>query len=202
RYLQGTRIEQVDAPDVTPAGLLRIGFDAAALSRYLPAGMGPQGVMNFSMYDGVHSPTRWRTRADAPAMAAYLMGSRPVAASAPAAPAAPGSALPAAGRGTYLQLCSASHGVGGGGIRFGFVGPAMGSTARALPMWRRRCAPTPACAGPRRATCSSSSPAACQNDPCPAASASRPCRPSVPCWTTARSPISRPGCAAPGAVRT
>jgi mono/diheme cytochrome c family protein len=127
RYLQGTRIEQVDAPDVTPAGLLRMGFDAAALARYLPAGMGPQGVMNFSMYDVVHNSTRWLTPDDAAAMAAYLMGSRPVASSAAAAPAAPASALPAAGRQTYLQLCSACHGVDGEGIAH--VAPPMRTNA-------------------------------------------------------------------------
>jgi mono/diheme cytochrome c family protein len=114
RYLQGTRIEQVDAPDVTPAGLLRMGFDAAALARYLPAGMGPQGVMNFSMYDVVHNSTRWLTPDDAAAMAAYLMGSRPVV-SASLAPAA-SSALPAAGQQMYVQLCSACHGIEGEGI--------------------------------------------------------------------------------------
>jgi hypothetical protein len=70
RYLQGTRIENVDAPDVTPAGLARMGFDAVALARYLPAGIGPQGVMNFSMYDVVHNSTRWLTPDDAGAMAA------------------------------------------------------------------------------------------------------------------------------------
>jgi len=114
RYLQGTRIENVDAPDVTPAGSSRMGFDAAALARYLPAGTGPQGVMNFSMYDVVHNSTRWLTPDDAAAMAAYLMGSRPVV-SASLAPAA-SSALPAAGQQTYVQLCSACHGIEGEGI--------------------------------------------------------------------------------------
>ena len=115
RYLEGTRIEQVDAPDVTPAGLRRMGFDAAALARYMPAGTGPQGVMNFSMYDVVHNSTRWLTPDDAAAMAAYLMGSRPVASSVVASLAS-ASAPPAAGRQTYLQLCSACHGVDGEGI--------------------------------------------------------------------------------------
>jgi mono/diheme cytochrome c family protein len=126
RCLQGTRIEQVDAPDVTPAGLLRMGFDAAALARYLPAGMGPQGVMNFSMYDVVHNSTRWLTADDAAAMAAYLMGSRPGASAAVSA--APTAALPAAGRRTYPQLCSACHGVDGEGIEH--VAPPMRTNAR------------------------------------------------------------------------
>ena len=117
RYLQGARIEEVDAPDVTPAGLARMGFDAGALARYLPAGMGPQGVMNFSMYDVVHNSTRWLTADDATAMADYLMSSRPVPTSSPpAAPAAPTSAPVPVGQQVYVQLCSACHGVDGEGI--------------------------------------------------------------------------------------
>src|SRR4029453_16151364 len=126
RYLQGTRIEQVAAPDVTPAGLLRMGFDAAALARYLPAGSGPQGVMNFSLYDVVHNSTRWLTPDDAGALAAYLMGSRPVAPPVVAF-LAPASAPPAAGQQTYLQLCSACHGVDGEGIAH--VAPPMRTNA-------------------------------------------------------------------------
>jgi mono/diheme cytochrome c family protein len=113
RYLQGTEIEGVDAPDVTPAGLARMGFDGAALARYLRAGTGPQGVMNFSMYEVVHNSTRHLTAEDAAAMATYLMSSRPAAPSSTMPmPAAP----PPEGRQTYLQLCSACHGVEGEGI--------------------------------------------------------------------------------------
>lgn len=119
RYLQGALIEDVDAPDVTPAGLARMGFAAASLAHYLRAGMGPQGVMNFSMYDVVHNSTRYLTADDAAAMADYLMSSRPPAstptpAPTPAATAPP--AAPPAGRQTYVQLCSACHGLDGEGI--------------------------------------------------------------------------------------
>jgi mono/diheme cytochrome c family protein len=114
RYLQGTRIENVDAPDVSPAGLLRMGFDAPSLTRYMPAGRGPQGVMNFSMYDVVHNSTRYLTADDAAAMATYLASSRPLPPVAPSAAAA--SPPPPAGKQTYLQLCSACHGVEGEGI--------------------------------------------------------------------------------------
>jgi mono/diheme cytochrome c family protein len=122
RYLKGTRIEEVDAPDVTTAGLARQGFDAESLAHYLTAGMGPQGVMNFSMYDVVHNSTRYLTVDDAAAMAAYLMGTRPrppsikatATTAAPAAPAA--STLPTEGRQIYVQLCSACHGSDGEGI--------------------------------------------------------------------------------------
>lgn len=128
RYLQGTEIEGVDAPDVTPAGLSRMGFDAPALARYLKAGTGPQGVMNFSMYEVVHNSTRHLTDGDAAAMATYLMGSAP-------APGSPGAALPAttaaapppAGRQTYVQLCSACHGLDGEGIPH--VAPTMRTNA-------------------------------------------------------------------------
>jgi mono/diheme cytochrome c family protein len=124
RYLQGTRIENVDAPDVTPAGLARMGFDATSLARYLPAGMGSQGVMNFSMYDVVHNSTRYLAAADVTAMADYLMSSRPAA---PLLPQAAAPAVPAAGRQTYLQLCSACHGVEGEGIAH--VAPPMRTNA-------------------------------------------------------------------------
>jgi mono/diheme cytochrome c family protein len=113
RYLQGTEIEGVDAPDVTPAGLARMGFDAASLARYLKAGMGPEGVMNFGMYDVVHNSTRHLTAEDAAAMAAYLTSSRPPTPSPPSPPAATPSA---AGRQTYVQLCSACHGLEGEGL--------------------------------------------------------------------------------------
>jgi mono/diheme cytochrome c family protein len=75
-------------------------------------------VMNFSMYPVVHNSTRYLTADDATAMATYLMGSRPTpAASAAAPPAAPASAAaPPVGRQTYVQLCSACHGVDGEGI--------------------------------------------------------------------------------------
>ncbi len=114
RYLQGTLIENVNAPDVTPAGLLRMGFDAASLARYLPAGTGPQGVMNFSMYDVVHNSTRYLTADDAAAMATYLMSSRRMVVASIASVAAAG--VPPVGRETYLQLCSACHGADGEGI--------------------------------------------------------------------------------------
>lgn len=114
RYLQGTRIEEADAPDVTPAGLARMGFEAASLARYLPAGMGPQGVMNFSMYPVVHNSTRYLSKDDASAMAAYLMSSRPVP--PPSTTFAVSGGPPPAGRETYVQLCSACHGVDGEGI--------------------------------------------------------------------------------------
>jgi mono/diheme cytochrome c family protein len=126
RYLQGTQIEGVDAPDVTPAGLAQMGFDATALARYLPAGMGPQGVMNFSMYEVVHNSTRHLTANDAAAMAAYLVSSRPGPASSSARPTA--DAVPSsAGRQTYVQLCSACHGLDGEGIPH--VAPSMRTNA-------------------------------------------------------------------------
>jgi mono/diheme cytochrome c family protein len=114
RYLQGTLIENVDAPDVTPAGLSRMGFDTASLARYLPAGTGPQGVMNFSMYDVVHNSTRYLTKDDTAAMATYLMSSRPQPRVVLAVLAA--ESPPPAGQQIYVQLCSACHGVEGEGI--------------------------------------------------------------------------------------
>lgn len=126
RYLAGARIESVDAPDITPAGLERMQFDAVSLARYLPAGVGPQGVMNFSMYDVVHNSTRHLTARDSAAMAAYLVASRE------SSPARQSTAEAAAmelrpGRQTYLDLCAACHGVDGEGIAH--VAPAMNGNA-------------------------------------------------------------------------
>ncbi|MEJ0016082.1 MAG: cytochrome c [Acetobacteraceae bacterium] len=79
RYLGGTEIEGVEAPDISPAGLARLGFDREGLTAYLRIGAGPQGVMNFSMYDVLHNSTRHLAEADLAAMAGYLTSSAPTA---------------------------------------------------------------------------------------------------------------------------
>ena len=81
--------------------------------------------MNFSMYDVVHNSTRWLTKDDAGAMATYLMASQRMVTASLASAAAP--SLPAAGQQTYVQLCSACHGLDGEGIAH--VAPPMRTNA-------------------------------------------------------------------------
>lgn len=130
RYLQGARIEGVDAPDITPAGVARLGFTADGLARYMRAGLGPQGAMTFAMYDVVEHSTRYLTDADAAAMAAYLAGAALPAAGAVAAPAASPTGEPPAppeGRRLYVALCAGCHGIDGEGTPH--VAPAMTTNA-------------------------------------------------------------------------
>jgi len=142
RYLEGNVIEGVEAPDITAAGLAALGFTTDGLARFMRAGLGPQGVMSFAMYEVVHHSTQHLTDTDADAMAAYLAGTAPpaagngttvaAAAAAPSQPAA-GTAMP--GRQTYVELCAACHGVDGEGIPH--VAPAMrGNAALRLPTAR------------------------------------------------------------------
>jgi mono/diheme cytochrome c family protein len=114
RYLQGAVIEGVDAPDITPEGLARLGFAPERLAHFMRTGMGPEGVMGFAMYDVVHHSTQYLTDDDAAAMAAYLAGEpAPAAAVVVAAPIAPETA--ANGRRVYVAVCAGCHGLAGEG---------------------------------------------------------------------------------------
>ncbi|MFO1087401.1 MAG: cytochrome c [Reyranellaceae bacterium] len=115
RYLQGAVIEGVDAPDITPEGLARLGFAPERLADFMRTGTGPQGVMAFAMYDVVHHSTQYLSAADAAAMATYLAGEPP-----PKAPAVAAAALAAEakakGHRLYLDVCAGCHGVAGEGV--------------------------------------------------------------------------------------
>lgn len=124
RYLQGTSIEGVDAPDITPASLNRFGFDHASLADYMRTGVGPQGVMSFGMFDVVHNSTRHLTTEDAQAMALYLLGETPPAVAAPA-PVAIEPGIETVGRQIYVETCSGCHGHNGEGTPH--VAPPMSS---------------------------------------------------------------------------
>jgi len=114
RYLQGAVIEGVDAPDITPDGLARLGFAPDRLGQFMRTGMGPEGVMAFAMYDVVHHSTQYLTDEDAAAMAAYLAGepapAAPVFAAAPLSDDIAGN-----GRRVYVAVCAGCHGVDGEG---------------------------------------------------------------------------------------
>ena len=122
-------IETIDTPDITAPGLARLGFDPAALAQFMRAGLGPQGVMTFSMYEVVEHSTRYLTPADAADMASYLMAGAP----APSAVIMTNAAGDlAAGRTSYIAVCAGCHGVYGEGVPH--VAPAMRTdTALRLP---------------------------------------------------------------------
>jgi mono/diheme cytochrome c family protein len=126
RYLQGAVIEGVDAPDITPEGLARLGFAPERLGTFMRTGMGPEGVMGFAMYDVVHHSTQHLTDADAAAMAAYLAGEPPPAAPTVAAvevsPETAGN-----GRRLYVAVCAGCHGLEGEGTPS--MAPAMTTNA-------------------------------------------------------------------------
>jgi mono/diheme cytochrome c family protein len=125
RYLQGSLIEGVDAPDITPAGLAGLGFTRDSLADYFRTGLGPHGVMSFPMADVFAHSTRYLTKEDAAAMATYLTGSA-VPAPPMTAPVRPSIAT-GEGRQLYVQLCSGCHGLEGEGIPH--VAPAMTTNA-------------------------------------------------------------------------
>ncbi|MFM9861911.1 cytochrome c [Pseudoxanthobacter sp. M-2] len=126
RYLQGAVIEGVDAPDITPAGLARLGFAPERLGDFMRTGMGPEGVMGFAMYDVVHHSTQYLTDQDAAAMAAYLAGEpAPAAPAFAAAPVSPETAEN--GQRLYIAVCAGCHGIEGEGTPS--MAPAMTTNA-------------------------------------------------------------------------
>jgi mono/diheme cytochrome c family protein len=124
RALQGAVIEGVDAPDITPAGLAGLGFDAASLAQFMRAGLGPQGVTTFSMYEVIEHSTRYLTPADAQAMARSLMQGAPPPVVVADGPMTPGMEK---GRRLYVGVCAGCHGLNGEGMPH--VAPAMRGNA-------------------------------------------------------------------------
>lgn len=119
-YLKGAVLEGVEAPDITREGLERMGFDAPALARFMQTGLSAQGSMTGQMFEVVHYSTQYMRDDDLDAMAAYLfdLEAMPAEATAPPPPKPVDVSpeLAAAGRATYLNLCSGCHGAEGQGI--------------------------------------------------------------------------------------
>lgn len=120
RYLQGTILEGVTAPDITKDGLARMGFDAPLLATFMKSGISVQGAMTNQMFDVVHYSTQYMTDDDMKALSAYLFGLDAVPDQSVPPPVPPpvdvAPALAASARGTYLNLCSGCHGAEGQGI--------------------------------------------------------------------------------------
>lgn len=120
KYLQGTLIEGIVAPDITKDGLTRMGFDVPLLASFMKSGISAQGAMTNQMFDVVHFSTQYMTDDDMKALSAYLFGLDAVPEKSAVLPApkpvevAP--ELAASARGTYTNLCSGCHGAEGQGI--------------------------------------------------------------------------------------
>lgn len=120
KYLQGAALEGVIAPDITREGLTRMGFDAPLLAGFMKSGISAQGAMTNQMFEVVHFSTQYMTDSDLNALSAYLfdLDSVPDKSVPPPAPkpVEVASPLAASASATYLNLCSACHGVEGQGI--------------------------------------------------------------------------------------
>lgn len=120
-YLQGAVLEGFEAPNITKAGLERMGFDQPTLARFMKTGLSVQGSMTHQMFEVVHFSTQYWDDADLNAMSAYLFdqdakSTAPQPVPPPATPAVLSADAAQAARGTYLNLCSGCHGVRGEGI--------------------------------------------------------------------------------------
>ncbi|MCB1387266.1 MAG: cytochrome c [Nitratireductor sp.] len=119
-YLKGADIEGVHAPDLTKAGLQRMGFGPHVLSAFMKSGLSAQGGMTGQMFEVVHFSTQYMTTDDLDALSAYLfdLDALPADEMTPemSEPAAVDAELSAAAKPAYLSLCSGCHGVEGQGI--------------------------------------------------------------------------------------
>ncbi|MFY9290062.1 MAG: cytochrome c [Methylorubrum rhodinum] len=119
KALTGAVIEGLEAPDITPAGLTRMGFSPEALATFMGSGLSAQGAATHQMFDVVHFSTRHMDRADLLAMSAYLFDRDVLAdekSPAPPAPAPVSADVAARAQKTYAGLCAGCHGAGGQGI--------------------------------------------------------------------------------------
>ncbi len=117
---RGTTIEGVEAPDITPEGLRRMGFEPHGLAQFMRLGLSPQGGATHQMFDVVHFSTQHMDEADLTALSAYLFD-RDALPAEPEKPAAPKPApVPQAvafrAKATYDGLCAGCHGGAGEGI--------------------------------------------------------------------------------------
>ncbi len=119
-YLQGAELEGVIAPDITKAGLTRMGFDPLVFASFMKSGISAQGAMTNQMFEVVHFSTQYLSPDDLAAMSAYLfdLAKLPERATPPAPPqpVAVSAETASSARSTYLAVCASCHGVEGQGI--------------------------------------------------------------------------------------
>lgn len=115
RYLQGSVIEGMEAPDITPDGLTKLGFNSADLQTLMKSGVAPQGALTGQMFEVLHFSTQYLDDADLAAMAAYLFDEKQVQ-QATHEPAHLDPAAALQGRRVYAMACAGCHGREGEGI--------------------------------------------------------------------------------------
>ena len=119
-YLQGSELEGVIAPDITKAGLTRMGFDPLVFASFMKSGISAQGAMTNQMFEVVHFSTQYFTADDLAAMSAYLfdLDKLPENATPPAPPkpVAVSAEVAASARASYIAVCASCHGGDGQGI--------------------------------------------------------------------------------------
>jgi len=112
--LQGAALARIAAPDITPAGLARRGWNGSDLQAFFSGGIAPQGSAFGDMYPVVHLSTQYLTHDDLNAISTYLLGDH-AAAPKHASPAPEDAAALTLGRNVYLAVCAGCHGADGAG---------------------------------------------------------------------------------------
>ncbi|MGT2479159.1 hypothetical protein ACU4GR_10170 (plasmid) [Methylobacterium oryzae CBMB20] len=165
---RGATIEGVEAPDITPAGLARMGFTPHGLVGFMRTGLSAQGGATHQMFDVVHFSTQHMDEVDLTALSAYLFDRDALPAEPETPVAATPAAIPAAvaarGRASYAGLCAGCHGGAG----------------RGSPTSPCRCGRTPRCGSRARAVSCGRSSSGSRRSASRATSGWRPCRPSPP----------------------
>lgn len=119
-YLEGSELEGVIAPDITKAGLTRMGFDPLVFASFMKSGISAQGAMTNQMFEVVHFSTQYFTAEDLAAMSAYLFDLDKLPESAtpppPPKPVAVSAEVATSARASYIAVCASCHGNEGQGI--------------------------------------------------------------------------------------
>lgn len=112
--LAGFALTRFYSSDITPAGLIDRGWNAADLQTFFKVGIAPQGSAFGDMYDVVHLSTSHLNDADLQALTVYLLGDRPPAARPRPAVNGDKGKLDS-GRQIYLNVCAGCHAADGAG---------------------------------------------------------------------------------------
>lgn len=135
RNFQGSVIDGLETPNITPLELAKMGYDVDNLSHYLRTGMAPQGTSFASMHTVTHFSTSVMNDYDLKAIATYLLTNDKGEIEPPKAQPKPelldNDDLTdddlILGQKVYLNACAGCHGTDGQGIPN--VSPALNGNA-------------------------------------------------------------------------
>jgi mono/diheme cytochrome c family protein len=127
--LTGYALDQLAAPDITPAGLVSRGWTRAGLLSFLAGGLAPQGSAFGQMHPVTAVSTRFLNAADLRAAVTYLLGDHPPSLPPPPIAKTDLAAL-APGRAVYANVCAGCHGLNGHGKPHAVVALQENSTLR------------------------------------------------------------------------